>query len=180
MPSCSSSPPKRSLGKPALSKVPFLDIVNGDSDYTSNGSFPVCAPVNLLLPVSLQLYHLTVWWYFLHICNFFNIFLLVSGNGSQMSEDDTELEPLELVWAKCRGYPSYPALVISYSTWMHRNMFLQMPSKVMRPFLQQVLIRLSTTLTSFQWKRGSTDKFQIQEFVSSPSLSWPPAVINAV
>lgn len=63
-----SSPPKRSLGKPALSKVPFLDIVNGDSDYT--------------------------------------------GNGSQMSEDDTELEPLELVWAKCRGYPSYPALVI--------------------------------------------------------------------
>uniref|UniRef100_UPI0037E8879F bromodomain and PHD finger-containing protein 3 isoform X2 n=1 Tax=Semicossyphus pulcher TaxID=241346 RepID=UPI0037E8879F len=62
------SPPKRSLGKPALSKVPFLEIVNGDSDYT--------------------------------------------GNGSQMSEDDSELEPLELVWAKCRGYPSYPALVI--------------------------------------------------------------------
>uniref|UniRef100_A0A671W5K9 Bromodomain and PHD finger containing 3 n=1 Tax=Sparus aurata TaxID=8175 RepID=A0A671W5K9_SPAAU len=61
-----SSPPKRSLGKPALSKVPFLEIVNGDSDYT----------------------------------------------GIQVSEDETELEPLELVWAKCRGYPSYPALII--------------------------------------------------------------------
>uniref|UniRef100_A0A8C5H5K8 Bromodomain and PHD finger-containing protein 3-like n=1 Tax=Gouania willdenowi TaxID=441366 RepID=A0A8C5H5K8_GOUWI len=62
-----SSPPKRSLGKPALSKVPFLDIINGDSDYTGT---------------------------------------------IQTSEDETELDPLDLVWAKCRGYPSYPALII--------------------------------------------------------------------
>ncbi|XP_028850792.1 bromodomain and PHD finger-containing protein 3 isoform X2 [Denticeps clupeoides] len=64
------SPPKRSRGKPALSKVPFLDTVNGDSDYTD------------------------------------------AGNNMLSFENGADLEPLDLVWAKCRGYPSYPALVI--------------------------------------------------------------------
>ncbi|XP_066499907.1 bromodomain and PHD finger-containing protein 3 isoform X2 [Hoplias malabaricus] len=62
-------PPKKSRGKPALSKVPFLETVNGDSDYTG--------PVDMM-----------------------------------SIESDVELEPLDLVWAKCRGYPSYPALII--------------------------------------------------------------------
>uniref|UniRef100_A0AAY4DQG0 Bromodomain and PHD finger containing, 3a n=1 Tax=Denticeps clupeoides TaxID=299321 RepID=A0AAY4DQG0_9TELE len=70
IPKALSSPPKRSRGKPALSKVPFLDTVNGDSDYTD------------------------------------------AGNNMLSFENGADLEPLDLVWAKCRGYPSYPALVI--------------------------------------------------------------------
>lgn len=30
-------PPKRSRGKPALSRVPFLESVNGDCDYSGSG-----------------------------------------------------------------------------------------------------------------------------------------------
>lgn len=88
-----SSPPKRSLGKPALSKVPLLEIVNGDSDYTGTAHF-----LFRLRKTSSALKR---------SCS-----ALRQGTGSQMCEDDAELEPLELVWAKCRGYPSYPALVL--------------------------------------------------------------------
>ncbi|NXR11188.1 BRPF3 protein, partial [Semnornis frantzii] len=64
-------PPKRSRGKPALARVPFLEGLNGDSEHSSSGR-------TLLMAF----------------------------------ESQAELEPLELVWAKCRGYPSYPALII--------------------------------------------------------------------
>ncbi|XP_022537893.2 bromodomain and PHD finger-containing protein 3 [Astyanax mexicanus] len=115
-----SSPPKRSRGKPALSKVPAAaQSSNPESDSVKS--------------------------------------------SSQQSED---LEPLSLVWAKCRGYPSYPAMTVDPEMpkegVLHNGIPIPVPPKE--------VLRLG------EWRRRETEDklFLVLFFDTKRTWQWLP------
>lgn len=124
----STTPSKQGRGKPSFSRVNFPEDSSEDTSGTENESYSVgtgrgvghgskycgCAALCLAGTITwgTQLTPLSP------SCT---VVRKGMGRGAGwLSEDeDSSLDALDLVWAKCRGYPSYPALV---STARHRGL----------------------------------------------------------
>ncbi|XP_032893030.1 peregrin isoform X5 [Amblyraja radiata] len=86
----STTPSKQGRGKPSFSRVNFHEESSEDTSCTENESYPIGSGRHT-----------------------HGVRKGLSRSAGWMSDDeDSPLESLDLVWAKCRGYPSYPALII--------------------------------------------------------------------
>ncbi|XP_014306842.1 peregrin isoform X9 [Myotis lucifugus] len=122
----STTPSKQGRGKPSFSRGTFPEDSSEDTSGTENEAYsvgtgrgvghsskyprprpgmlgPQCP--GLTSPLSADVPPLS------HSCEVVRK-SLGRGAGWLSEDEDSPLDALDLVWAKCRGYPSYPALII--------------------------------------------------------------------
>ncbi|XP_074169115.1 peregrin isoform X10 [Rhinolophus sinicus] len=88
----STTPSKQGRGKPSFSRGTFPEDSSEDTSGTENEAYSVGTGRGVghsMVRKSLS-----------------------RGAGWLSEDEDSPLDALDLVWAKCRGYPSYPALII--------------------------------------------------------------------